>query len=145
MFNAHLHKEIEELKKKNAGLLEKLGAREDAYRRAEALERDARQELKEFRNSLDKEKQKLEFDLKYAGDTAAIAMEKALQEQARKMSEVLIKSDIERERAKAALAVYEKMDTKADANTIKEMAVKLIEMVGVIGKPQVNVNTGAAK
>jgi hypothetical protein len=143
MFNAHLHKEIEELKKNNAGLLEKLGAREDAYRRAEALERDARQELREFRNALDKEKQKLEFDLKYAGDTAAIAMEKALQDQARKMQEALIKSDISRESALAKLQVYEKMDTKADANTIKEMANKLIEIIGVVGKPSVNVNTAA--
>lgn len=143
MFNAHLHQKIAELEKQNQELMNKVSSREDAYRREEANSRDARQELKDFRSQLDKEKQKLQFDLQYAGDTAAIAMEKALQEQARKMQEVLIKSDITREAALAKLSVYEKMDTKADANTIKDMVGKLIEVIGVVGKPSVNVNTAA--
>jgi len=143
MFNAHLHQKIAELEKQNQELMNKVSSWEDAYRREEANSRDARQELKDFRSQLDKEKQKLQFDLQYAGDTAAIAMEKALQEQARKMQEVLIKSDITREAALAKLSVYEKMDTKADANTIKDMVGKLIEVIGVVGKPSVNVNTAA--
>ena len=138
MFHAHLHTKIEELNSQ----LEK--EREINEGRA-GKNIELQLEMERLRNRRDDELHDLKYKLQHLEDKAAINKEQALQELARKMSETLIKSDITRESALAKLAVYEKMDTKADANTIKEMATKLIEVVGIIGKPQVNVNTAAAK
>lgn len=46
------------------------------------------------------------------------------------MQEELVKSDLLRNEAIAKLEIYEKLDTKADANVIKSMLNKLIEALG---------------
>jgi len=79
----------------------------------------------------------LKFDLNHQEQKNQLELAKALQAQAEKTKEALVKSDLEREKALSAIRVYEKMDTKADANTIKEMFGKIIE---VIGKKQTEIN-----
>jgi len=128
MFNAHLYQKINELEKRNEQLKQELDMKS-------AAARDAANALDKLRCSLDEEKRTLKFELMHAKEMASIDKEKALQAQANEMSKSLVQSDITREQALAKLAVYEKMDTKADANTIKEMVGKLID---AIGKANVN-------
>lgn len=68
-----------------------------------------------------------EFDLR---------KQKELNELKSSMQETLIKSDMLRTEALAKLEIYEKTDTKADANTIKDMVKQLID---VMGKQSLNV------
>lgn len=76
------------------------------------------------------------FDLSHAQEKAELDKERALNSLRKEMQESLIKSDLMRVEALAKLEIYEKTDTKADANTIKEMISKLI---GVMGKQEINV------
>ena len=128
MFDAHLYKKIAELEKQNQGLAAQV-------QNEVATRKDRERELDQYRNNLDEEKRTLKFELMHAKELANIDKEKALQELTRKMQESLVTSDISREQALAKLSVYEKMDTKADANTIKDMVSKLID---AIGKTNVN-------
>ena len=128
MFDAHLYKKIAELEKQNQGLAAQV-------QNEVATRKDRERELAQYRNNLDEEKRTLKFELMHAKELANIDKEKALQELTRKMQESLVTSDISREQALAKLSVYEKMDTKADANTIKDMVSKLID---AIGKTNVN-------
>lgn len=59
-----------------------------------------------------------------------LATEKKLHELRKSMQESLIKSDLLRTEALAKLEIYEKTDTKQDANAIKDMIGKLIDQIG---------------
>jgi hypothetical protein len=59
-----------------------------------------------------------------------LSTEKKINELRKSMQESLIKSDLVRTEAVAKLEIYEKTDSKADANAIKDMIGKLIEKIG---------------
>jgi hypothetical protein len=114
----NLSNQLVELRsQKHALEIELAGAREATNEAKEAL-RDTKWKL----TILEKE--------------AELSTEKKLAELRKSMQESLIKSDLLRTEALAKLEIYEKTDTKADANTIKEMIGQLI---GTIGKQNVNV------
>jgi septal ring factor EnvC (AmiA/AmiB activator) len=117
MFNSHLPKKIAELEAEINDLKTKIKSMAYEYQK------------------VSEDKREVEFQLNHQKQQADINEEKALQKQANEMKQALITSDITREQALAKLTVYEKMDTKADANTIKEIANKLID---AIGKTNVN-------
>ena len=79
---------------------------------------------------LREENRELKFELNHAREKAEVQQERALDTLRKEMQESLIKSDLLRVEALAKLEVYEKTDTKADANTIKQMIGKLIDKMG---------------
>ena len=79
---------------------------------------------------LREENRELKFELNHAREKYEVQQERALDTLRKEMQESLIKSDLLRVEALAKLEVYEKTDTKADANTIKQMIGKLIDKMG---------------
>ena len=90
----------------------------------------------EERETLKKKNEELKRENKYLEREYDLKTEEKLNELRKEMQESLIKSDLLRTEALAKLEIYEKTDTKADANTIKEMVTKLIS---TIGKQNINV------
>ena len=72
----------------------------------------------------------LKHEKKHEQREFELSKEEAINRLRNEMKEDLIKSDLIRVEAVAKLEIYEKTDTKADANTIKEMIGKLIDMIG---------------
>jgi hypothetical protein len=135
MFDSHLHAKISDLTRRNLQQQKDLEAALAENAVLTAGNKSLTEDCSRLRNNIDEEKRTLKFELLHAQELAAIKQEKALQAQANDMSKALIQSDISREQALSKLSVYEKMDTKADANTIKDMVSKLID---AIGKTNVN-------
>ena len=81
-------------------------------------------------SSLQDEIKQLKFDLSTIKQQAALDQEKAINTLRTEMQKSLITSDITRVQAEARLEVYEKMDTKADSNYIKETLKQLVDKVG---------------
>ena len=135
MFDSHLHAQIRDLNRRNQELQKALDGMLEENKTLEAGNKSLTEDCSRLRNNIDEEKRTLKFELMHAKEMAGIEKEKALQAQANDMSKALIQSDISREQALSKLSVYEKMDTKADANTIKDMVSKLID---AIGKTNVN-------
>lgn len=82
--------------------------------------------LSELNNKI----QCLENEIKLSVREREIITNEKLAKLRESMQESLIKSDLLRTEALAKLEVYEKTDTKSDANTIKEMIGRLIEVIG---------------
>jgi predicted nuclease with TOPRIM domain len=112
----------EEISKENKKLKERNAALESEVEQLELRMTELNDEVKE-----------MQFQTKHAKETAALETEKALNTLRAEMQESLIKSDLLRTEALAKLEVYEKTDTKADANTIKEMVGQLISAIGKQG------------
>lgn len=104
-------------------------AERDAYKK---MREDAKEELSEMKDEM----RDIKWKLTTVEKEAELATEKKLQELRKSMQESLIKSDLLRTEALARLEIYEKTDTKADANTIKDMVKQLID---VVGKQSLNV------
>lgn len=121
-----LREDLEKLQSERRSLLVALGAAEE---KLENSERKLAAVLAE--------KQQIEFDLRCAKDRARLDTEKELNDLRKNMQEALIKSDLLRTEAVAKLAVYEKLDTKADANIIKDSVKSLIE--GLSKKSEVSI------
>lgn len=93
-------------------------------------------ERKTFYGKLIREKDKIEIEKDFLEREYKIKTEEKLNSLRKEMQESLIKSDLLRIEALAKLEIYEKTNTKADANTIKEMVTQLI---ATIGKQGINV------
>lgn len=70
--------------------------------------------------------QNLEFKLKCANREKELEIEEAKNSIRKEMQKSLVESDLRRVEAEAKLEVYEMMDTKDDANKIREMLDKAI-------------------
>jgi hypothetical protein len=88
------------------------------------------EELKEIVRGKDKQIYELEKKLEWEKRDSGIREQTAITDFKLTVQEKLIESDLERNEAKAKLEVYEKLDTKADANVIKETLGKLVEALG---------------
>lgn len=100
-----------------------------------ALEREMDQVRKESLEARE-ELRDIKWKLSTVEKEAELLTEKKLNDLRKSMQESLIKSDLLRTEALARLEIYEKTDTKADANTIKDMVKQLID---VVGKQSLNV------
>lgn len=78
----------------------------------------------------------LTFSAKHMKETVELAHERKIIQLQRDMEKALIQSDLTRVEAVSRLEVYQKTDTRADANTIKDMVKQLIDS---IGKQNVNI------
>ena len=112
-----LKDENKELKKKNEDF--------------EHLTRKQEEELKELR-----------FQTKHMKESLELEHDRKLMSVQREMQKSLVDSDLTRVEALAKLEVYQKTDTKADANHIKEMIGKLIDQ---LGKPQAPASINVVK
>jgi len=115
---ANLRTQLDVLRLEKAGVERELKALKD--------------EIDGYKNEVRSYKWKMETMEKEAD----LRKQKEINEIRASMQESLIKSDLIRTEALAKLEVYEKTDTKADANTIKDMVKQLID---VVGKQSVNV------
>lgn len=88
-------------------------------REIDELKRKHKHELTDLRRQFDHD-MKLE---KLKKDEFVVEFKKEMQQK-------LVESDLLRNEAKAKLEIYEKLDTKEDANVIKSMLNKLIEALG---------------
>lgn len=86
--------------------------------------------LKELSRKQADEIKELAFTTKHMKEVMQIENEKAIAALQKEMQRSLIQSDLSRVEAVAKLNIYEKTDTKADANAIKEMIGKLIDTIG---------------
>jgi hypothetical protein len=78
----------------------------------------------------------MEFELKHQAELLAIEHERKIMQLQRDMQKALIESDLARVEATAKLEIYQKTDSREDANTIKSMVKQLIDS---IGKQNVNI------
>lgn len=86
-------------------------------------------------NEIAKNKQ----DLSFVKREYEIKTQEELNKLRKEMEKSLVTSDLIRTEAVAKLAIYEKMNVKDDANTIKEMAKELIKAVSSIASSKVNI------
>lgn len=111
---------------------EKMKAEYDSVKsKSEEMERLTRKQEDELKE--------LRFQTKHMEEKLALEHSKKTVELRQEMQKALVNSDLTRVEALAKLAVYEKTDTKADANVIKEMLGKLIDQVGKVQPATVNV------
>lgn len=90
------------------------------------LEADLKGEVEGRRkDEIEASNKEKEYDLKN---------QQAVNDLREEMRKDLVKSDILRAEAVAKLEIYEKTDTKADANAIKDMIAKLITALGTKGE-----------
>jgi len=89
-------------------------------------------------DKLSDELRELKWKVNCAEREYQLKTEEKLNEVKKSMQESLVKSDILRTEAIAKLEIYEKTDSKADANAIKDMIGKLIEKIG--SQPQASIN-----
>ena len=102
----------------------------EALERSKAKVQSLQTELNKNQDELRAQKdlnRDLEWKVKILGQEAELDHQRKVNELRASMQESLIKSDLLRVEALAKLETYEKTDTKADANTIKEMLSKLID------------------
>lgn len=99
-----------------------------------SLVKSLKEKVEELRMEVFKLKQELMFQQR----ESEVKKQEAITALRDAMKKSLIESDLARQEAIAKLEVYEKLDTKADANTIKDMIGKLIEAIGK-NKQDINV------
>jgi phage-related protein len=99
--------------------------------------KDENAELKKANDSFahlvrkqEEELKELRFQTKHMKETLELEHDKKVMSIQREMQKALVSSDLTRVEALAKLEVYEKTDTKSDANAIKEMIGKLIDQLG---------------
>ena len=76
------------------------------------------------------ELKELRFQQNHLKETTDLDHDKKVMALQRDMQKSLVQSDLTRVEALAKLEIYEKTDSKADANHIKEMIGKLIDQLG---------------
>jgi hypothetical protein len=95
-------------------------------------------QLEKEKDGLILEMKKLENELIFQKRQSDLKTAEAINKLREEMNKRLVESDILRNEAKAKLEIYEKMDTKTDAECIKNMVKQLIETIGKM-KNDVNI------
>ena len=103
---------------------------EDLNKAIDMQTKDNKRDIERLNESHKAEVEKLKQEMSIKDRECDLRVQEAVQRLREEMTKRLVESDIARESALGKLAIYEKMDTKADANTIKEMVGKLIESIG---------------
>jgi hypothetical protein len=92
--------------------------------------------LREKLSELQRKIFELEREKAYQDRESEISKQEAITKLRGEMQKSLVESDLLRQEAVAKLTVYEQVDTKSDANCIKDMIKQLIDKIGA---QQVNV------
>jgi hypothetical protein len=124
---------VEKNLRSNMGELE--GMLRDKDRQLEDLKVNQQRELEKLNLQQEYERKNWYADFEIEKRKVNLQIEEERNKLRAEMQQALIQSDLTRTEALAQLKMYEKMDTKADANTIKEMVGKLIEAIGKVSVP----------
>ena len=87
-------------------------------------------ELQEVIKKQREEIKDLQVEMRQIKREYELKNQEAIAELRKEMSKSLVESDLKRNEATAKLEIYEKLDTKADANVIKDMLGRLIDSMG---------------
>lgn len=125
IFKSGVEKQLEE---KVDRLEEKIIIKEDRVRSAEVMIHKLEDKIKD-----------LTWKLDHVERNSVLETQEKLNSLKSDMKKSLIDSDLARIEATSKLEVYEKIDTKADANIIKETVGKLVEALGKNQKQDISV------